>query len=206
MIRPLAMIIVLGVVALTPCSWATQVSFIEVSQPFFAPDGGPILQMHRVTYAAFIGSSRPGMEIQYLVRPNCIVQEDGTADSASQDRNVASMLGVRVTIEDRSGSAHWKKFGTRPDPGHPGRRIAAFGVDTLTVDVDLARSAQLLAEQRGKTDLGSMVSIETLAKLLAACIRDNASRSDPLIRHVRIRFTGAVEAQHISGVYQVAMP
>lgn len=209
MLRRVVVVVVTvaGLAALAPAAGASELAFFEVSQPFFQPNGG--LEVHRVTYAAWVGSLGPGREIRYLPLANCTVQpgrRPPMLDSASLDQNVASRLGVRVTVEDRSDGRTWTKVGTRPDPNHPSRRVPAIGVDTLAVDVDLSRAAEVLAAERGKTDLGSMVTVAKLAQVLVACIRENASRSKPPIGFVRIQFSGAPEARAQDGVHRVSSP
>ena len=89
-------------VSLATCigvSAATELLFLDVSQPFYQPNGG--LEIHRVTYAAFFGSPFPGQEIRHLATPNCTVQAGGQytfLDSTSRDQNVASRLGVQVAV------------------------------------------------------------------------------------------------------------
>lgn len=193
---------------LAQVSRTSELGFVEVDQPFFQPEGG--LTVHRVTFAAFAGGSpSPGSEIWYVATANCVVQSGGhlvSEDPESRDQNVASRLGVKVTVEDRSDSRTWKKIGVHRSGSTPARGIPIIGVDTMRVDVDLSRAAQVLDEQRGKTDLGNTVTVVELARVLVTCIRQNGARSNPPIRFVRIRFTGAPEARPHSGVYRVPRP
>jgi len=203
-IRSIGAVAIMVLAMLPRAAFATEQVFYEVSQPFFQPNGG--LEIHRVTYLAWVGSPQPGAEIRYLSSPNCTLRHDGhpvEPDSVWKDQNVASRLGVRLAVEDRSDSRTWRQFSARPETQDRGSK-GSFGVDILGVDVDLSRTVKALAEERGRSDFGDMVTIGRLADVLIACIRENASRSQPRIRFVRIRFQGASEAAKHDGVYQVA--
>jgi hypothetical protein len=199
----------MGLMGSPPVILASELVFLDVSQPFFQPNGG--LEIHRVTYAAFMGPPVPGVEIRYLGAANCTMQSGGWppfADSTSFDQNVASYLRAKVTVEHRSDPGTWMQIGVRRNAKNPTMNGPIIGVDTLTVEVDLSESVTILARERdsGASDLGGMVSIGQLAEVLVTCIRDNASRSNPPIGRVRIRFLGAREASRHNGVYRVPAP
>jgi hypothetical protein len=199
------MVVTVGLAVFAGTACSSEAAFYEVSQPFFQPNGG--LEVHRVTYLAWVGSVQPGAEITYISSPNCVLQRDGlpVEPGSRKNQNVASLLSVKLTVEDRSDSRTWMRIQTQPVPSSPSRQLPSFCIDTLRIDVDLSLTVKALAEERKRpSDLGDMVTIGRLSDALVSCIRENASRSKPPIRFVRIRFHGAADAGMHSGVYRVA--
>jgi hypothetical protein len=180
---------------------ASELAFLQVSQPLFDPNAG--VHPYQFTYVTWFGESQPGIEIRFTCAAN-LVPVQGVP--ATRNYNVASLLGFKVIVEDRSDSRAWKE---RP-PSHNEPHGARF-IDTLGVTLDLSGA---IAPDRAFTDrIGREQGVElggvTLALAVDAtiqCILENARESDPSIDRIRLAVAGNSTLAGRSGVFRVGPP
>ena len=179
----------------------TELAFLQIAQPIYNPEEESV-KLYRFTFAEWIGSAQPGVEIRYTCKPNCVPVP---GDSVPRNYNVANLLGFSVQVEDHDERT-WK---VRP----PSRRWpkGATVVDTLRVTLDVStvglrgrEFAQKLAQETG-VDIDG-VSPTRAVDVTIECILDNARQSVPAIEYIRLDVVGDTAFAGRSGVRRIGAP
>ncbi len=219
---PLALVALL----LPAPAFATGEALLEIAMPMYQNDEGAY-HVRRHTVRCMLGSAVPGIEVEFSSHPAYVASEGETAREKTGQRNVAWESGINVTIV-RVPMERWKRLprATRAD-SLAGR---ALYVDTLAVEVDVvnpaakvredttairAQWAARAAEARGRGDSEEAGRLARLGDDSVAlrlrdyraqleCLRDavldNAARSVPAVRRVRLRFRGDGSLAPLGGV------
>jgi len=171
--------------------------YVRVAQPHDQPEAGEIGLMY-VTYELMLGSAVPGIEIRYTCAPGPVAVDNGSGYRGVENRNGANRLGFRIAVEDLTDPSLWK--------GQP----AAAYIDTMTVTLDVRAAARRLAAKRaGSSAPSAQLAEDEFDRTLRCavdCILDNATRSAPPIRHLRLEIRGPQRFRSLSRVYAVKRP
>jgi hypothetical protein len=185
--------------------------FCQVAQPMVNREAARI-EVHEVTYFFDLSTPMPGLEIQLTCQPGPVIarREQAVMDSsvdASEimNLNVANLLGLVVRVEARpqgSWSADPDTSAAARAGGVPRER---FYVGQLRVDLDVAS----LAERLGKTEDAAarrkeLAQYDALVEATVACIRENARRSHPEVRTIRLSVVGWDRYRRFNRTYDVA--
>jgi hypothetical protein len=186
------------IVAATP-ALATEEVYLEVAQPMCEGNGG--CHVLRVTYVTNRGSAFPGDEIAWTCAANAVVVDRGFTPSPGtpkqvENRNAAYEAGftIRVTAPDQE---RWTFVAdaagpvTRNQDGTGARGY--WYADTTDVVLDVSKGA--------RASVGD--SMDDLVKTTVRCILDNASRSVPPIRYVRLVITGSDRFRDLQRVHAI---
>lgn len=186
------------IAAATP-ALATEEVYLEVAQPMCEGNGG--CHVLRVTYVTNRGSAAPGDAIAWTCAANALVVDRGLTPSAGaptqvENRNSAHLAGftIRVTAPDQG---RWTFVA---DPNGPATRnpdgTGARGhwyADTTEVVLDVSRNAKTYSADY----------LDDLLRTTVQCILDNASRSLPPIRFVRLAVTGSDRFHDLQRVHAI---
>jgi hypothetical protein len=157
------------VMAAATVAQASEEAFYEVAQPVESEAG---IEVVHVTYAGYSSICCP--PVLYTCRANALITDSGT-----QNRNLANLLGMRVTVVGN----------TRPD-------LPDYMCDTLDVKLDL--SAVAVHEHRY-----SSKSIEAIVRTTIACMRENAGIYKDRLKIMRLHITGAEKFRKLGGTFAV---
>ncbi len=170
---------------------------VRIAQPHDETDGGGVdgITLMYITYELMLGSSVPGIEIRYTCAPGPVAVDHGNGYSGVKNRNAANLLGFEVSTADWSDSRTWK-----------GPPRTAF-VDTMEVTLDV-REAERRFAARHAEDIAELVGryregFDRTVELTVECILDNAARSRPPIRYVKLHVLGPKRYRTHSSVYPV---
>lgn len=170
---------------------------VRIAQPHDETDGGGVdgITLMYITYELMLGSSVPGIEIRYTCAPGPVAVDHGNGYSGVKNRNAANLLGFEVSTADWSDPRTWK-----------GTPRSAF-VDTMEVTLDLREAERRFAARHAEDDAELVrmyrEGFDTTLKCTVECILDNAGRSRPPIRHVKLRVLGPKQYRAYSRVYPV---
>lgn len=182
--------------------------FCQVAQPMVARDDRRV-EIHDVTYALKLFVPVPGVEIQYTTYPGPVpIQSDYKSDTVGMSNvanlNAANLLGIGIRIESRPRGT-WNAM---PDSAvvskaaeRPRQR---FYVDELRVDVDLGGvNRQRLRAGDPRATREELARFDALIDATIECILENARRSTPPIRKIKINVVGWERYHHWADTYVV---
>ena len=185
--------------------------FCEVAQPMVATEDRRV-EIHRATYAMRLKSPSPGIEVQFTCLPGPVsVNPTITGDSLGSDAianfNAAHLLGLKLRVEQRPQGTWNAEPDTSAAAKAGGTPRSRFYVDQLraTLDVSgLQRQRQHAGDARaGRLELAQF---DALVAATVECILDNAGRSRPPIRKVRLDVVGWDRFKRYGQVYPVKPP
>jgi hypothetical protein len=186
----------------------TQTYFCDVAQPVVVRDQRRV-EVHHVTFALQVASALPGVELQFTCWPSpFVVQTEFAPDSADRSQfvnlNAANLLGLSVRVERRPRGTWSADFDTS---GGATARQSRFYVDELRADLDvsaLARRQSREANAKGRHE--ELAQFDALVEATVTCMIENASRSHPTIRKLRLNVVGWDRYRRYTNVYPVAAP
>lgn len=162
------------------------------------------IELRYVTYLLSYTSANPGVEVHYTCSAAPAVPEI-QADQKSlhlDDYNVAHALGITIEVESRYDSGTWNSAASSPPGARWGKATGEIRdpyVDTLLVRLHV-RKAYETAVARDSLDLKYL---DAAVLTTIDCIRDNATRSDIPIRHVRLIVDGPAHYRRLGGMFPI---
>lgn len=185
--------------------------FCHVSQPMVSRDERRV-EIHDVTYVLKLLNPVPGIEIQLTSQPGPVIlraeqDADTVATSEIVNLNVANLMGLRIEVEKRPPGTWNADPDTSAESRGGGRTRPRFYISELGIDLDVSA----LARQRrhageGPAGREELAQFDALVAATVECILENARRSRPPIRSLRLEVAGWDRYRHLSKVYPVAEP
>lgn len=184
------------------------VYFCQVAQPMIAQTERRV-EIHPVTYAIRLAHPMPGIEIRYTAFPGPVSFEksydpDSIGESQVVNFNAASLLGLQIKVEKRPAGT-WNAV---PDTSAAARSgvkpLTNYYLDELKVSLDvssLVKRRQHASE--GRANREELAQFDALVEATVQCIIENARRSLPPIKKVRLQVTGWDRYAHWSDSYVV---
>jgi hypothetical protein len=182
--------------------------FCHVAQPMVARDDRRI-EIHPVTYALKLFTPKPGLEIEFTCRPGPVAvfrNQPGDSLGAYEvaNLNAASLMGIAIRVEKRPQGTWSSAPDTSAAARAAGKPHQLFFVDELGVDLDLAA----LVRRRGTSmepgaNREDLKRFDALVEATVDCILENARRSTPVIRRIRLKVIGWERYRHWSDTYVV---
>lgn len=182
--------------------------FCQVAQPMVARDDRRI-EIHDVTYALKLQSPVPGVEVKYTCFPGpVVIRGASVSDTVNANDianlNAANLLGLSLRVESRpAGSWNVELDSTQAATGGAGKK-SRFFVDELKVDLDvggLMKQRRHASEVRANRE--ELSQFDALVAATVECILDNARRSQPPVRKIRLNVVGWDRYRHMTDVYHV---
>jgi hypothetical protein len=129
---------------------------------------------------------------------------DSVGASEVANLNAASLMGIAIHVEKRPQGTWSSAPDTSAAARATGKPRQLFFVDELGVDLDLTG----LLKRRGTSSEPSvnredLKRFDALVEATVDCILENARRSTPVIRKVRLRVVGWERYGHWSDTYVV---
>ncbi len=204
---------------------------MAVTQPMAEPDGGHYV-LRSVTFRVMRGPAQPGHEILLGFQPGFVHQEH-VDTVWSENRNEAHAAGVVVSIGSQANMENWDSVIDSSQVRHDGSFLVHYFVDTLDVTMDLRRvveDAESLIVRRTRMwerradevraggepervpyfeELAKRETpevhrgVDALVEASVECVFDNASRSHPPIRHLRLQLLAPWDFKRFTGVHPV---
>jgi hypothetical protein len=183
--------------------------FCEIAVPMVARDDRRI-EIHQTTYALKLQNPIPGVEVRYTCHPTPVVvsadiRQDSVRAGDVANLNVANMMGLKVQVESRPPGT-WNAL---PDTTARGgtRPLSHFYVEELRADLDvtaLQKQRQHAADPRASRE--ELARFDALVAATVECMLDNARRSHPPIRKLKVNVVGWDRYRHYSESYTLKDP
>ena len=168
--------------------------YVQVAQPHDQPEAGSIGMMY-VTYELMLGSASPGVEIEHTCSPGPVAVDTGSGYSGVQNRNGANQKGFKIVVEDFKDIRRWS--------GSEGNHY----IETMTVLLDVRSAADSLERTLASHSKGSAYlfqqDFDGTVACTVDCILDNATRSSPPIRRLRLEITGPIQFKDLARTYEI---
>ena len=163
------------------------------------------IELRYVTYLLSLGSAWPGVELQYTCSPApVLVNRANRADMDTldvEDDNIAHGLGLTIQIENRQDPRTWNSPHSSPPGARWGERQEwprDGYVDTLVVQLHTQA-----AYEHDQANARSDHVLDAVVRATIDCIRDNASRSQVPIHHVKLVVTGPQKYRKLGGMMRI---
>jgi hypothetical protein len=182
--------------------------FCRVDQPMVARDDRRV-EVHTVTYALKLQQFAPGLEIRYTCEPGpVVVQEHYDADTVGASEitnlNAANLMGITVRTEKRPRNTWSVLPDSLPPARAGGKPRPRYYLDELRVQLDVsglvAHRSQVGNPNEAREELGRL---DALVDATVDCVLENARRSQPPIRKVRLEVVGWDRYKARSNVFAV---
>ena len=204
----LAAVAVLAIGAARADEEAGHTYFCRVAQPMVARDDRRV-EVHTVTYALKLKQFAPGVEIRYTCEPGpVVVQEHYDADSVGASEitnlNAANLMGITVRIEKRPRNT-WSALPDSLPPARPGGKPRPrYYLEELRVELDVGglKSHRSAVSNSGEAR-EELARFDALVDATVDCVLENARRSQPPLRKIRLDVVGWDRYQARSKVYEV---
>lgn len=167
----------------------------HVAQPMVARDDRRI-EIHPVTYALKLVSPVPGLEIEFTCRPgpvavSALQPTDTLGASEIANLNAASLMGIVIRVEKRPRGTWSAVPDTSAAARAGGKPRQSFFVEELGVDLDLTALARRRAHStEPRENREELARFDALVEATVECILENARRSTPVLRRVRLNVIG----------------
>jgi hypothetical protein len=161
-------------------AWAAFECIVQVSQPTYVDEVGPLISdVTLINWWSRI--DMPGVEVSLTVAPSAVPTREGAVN-----RNAANLGGI--TLEFPAGD---------PNPMSARRACPGLFGDTLKVIVDLS------ALDEPTNDVEASMAHELVATTVE-CLKINARRRWPVVRHLDVRLRGAARFAEFARAYDLS--
>jgi hypothetical protein len=184
--------------------------FCEVAQPMVSRDERRV-EIHHVTYALKIFQPIPGVEVRYTCFPGPVAvqgkyEKDSVGTSQVADLNAANLMGLKIEIENRPRGTWSAVPDTSVAARAGGKPRTNYFLEELGVDLDVSALARQRQHEMGETkdNREELARFDALVEATVECILENARRSTPAVRKIRLQVAGWDRYRHWSDSYLVS--